>query len=110
MTTVTFYTEGSRITGFDAAGHSGYAEEGGDIVCAAVTSTVRLVECIVNDVMGLCASVKINEKTALISLRLPGSLGQAAEDTCQTLLTGMMVYLSELHGEYPQYIEVLEAE
>ena len=60
--------------------------------------------------MGLCASVKINEKTALISLRLPGSLGQAAEDTCQTLLTGMMVYLSELHGEYPQYIEVLEAE
>ena len=110
MTTVTFYTEGSRITGFDASGHSGYAEEGGDIVCAAVTSTVRLVECIVNDVMGLCASVKINEKTALISLRLPGSLGQAAEDTCQTLLTGMMVYLSELHGEYPQYIEVLEAE
>ena len=110
MTTVTFYTEGSRITGFDAAGHSGYADAGGDIVCAAVTSTVRLVECIVNDVMGLCASVKINEKTALISLRLPGSLGQAAEDTCQTLLTGMMVYLSELHGEYPQYIEVLEAE
>ena len=110
MTTVTFYTEGRRITGFDAPGHSGYAAEGGDIVCAAVTSTVRLVECIVNDVMGLCASVKINEKTALISLRLPGSLGQAAEDTCQTLLTGMMVYLSELHGEYPQYIEVLEAE
>ncbi|MCI9391815.1 MAG: ribosomal-processing cysteine protease Prp [Oscillospiraceae bacterium] len=110
MTTVTFYTEGRRITGFDATGHSGYAAEGGDIVCAAVTSTVRLVECIVNDVMGLCASVKINEKTALISLRLPGSLGQAAEDTCQTLLTGMMVYLSELHGEYPQYIEVLEAE
>ena len=110
MTTVTFYTEGRRITGFDATGHSGYGAEGGDIVCAAVTSTVRLVECIVNDVMGLCASVKINEKTALISLRLPGSLGQAAEDTCQTLLTGMMVYLSELHGEYPQYIEVLEAE
>ena len=110
MTTVTFYTEGRRITGFGAPGHSGYAAEGGDIVCAAVTSTVRLVECIVNDVMGLCASVKINEKTALISLRLPGSLGQAAEDTCQTLLTGMMVYLSELHGEYPQYIEVLEAE
>ena len=49
MTTVTFYTEGSRITGFDASGHSGYAEEGGDIVCAAVTSTVRLIECVLND-------------------------------------------------------------
>ena len=109
MTTVTFYTEGSRITGFDASGHSGYAEEGGDIVCAAVTSTVRLIECVLNDVMGLCASVKVSEKTARISLRIPGSLGQTAESTCQTLLTGMMVYLTELHSEYPDHIEVLEA-
>ena len=110
MTTVTFYTEGSRITGFDASGHSGYAQEGEDIVCAAVTSTVRLIECVLNEVMGLCASVKVNEKTALISLRIPGSLGQTAESTCQTLLTGMMVYLTQLHSEYPDYIEVLEAD
>ena len=110
MTTVTFYTEGSRITGFDAAGHSGYADAGGDIVCAAVTSTVRLIEWVLNDVMGLCASVKVDERTASISLRIPGSLGQTAESTCQTLLTGMMVYLTGLHGEYPGYIEVLEAE
>lgn len=110
MTTVTFLTEGSRITGFDAAGHSGYASEGEDIVCAAITSTVRLIECTLNDVMGLCASVKVNEDTATISLRLPGSLGDTAESTCQTVLTGMMVYLSELHNEYPAYIEVLEAE
>ena len=110
MTTVTFYTEGRRITGFDASGHSGFAIAGEDIVCAAVTSTVRLVECVLNDVMGLCASVKVNEKRALISLRLPGSLGQTAEHTCQMLLTGMMVYLSELHTEYPDNIEVLEAD
>ena len=110
MTTVTFHTEGSRITGFDAAGHSGYAQEGEDIVCAAVTSTVRLVECVLNDVMGLCAAVKVSERTSTISLRLPGSLGQTAESTCQTLLTGMMVYLSELHNEYPENIEVMEAE
>ena len=110
MTTVTFLTEGSRITGFDAAGHSGYADEGEDIVCAAITSTIRLIECTLNDVMGICAAVKVNEKTATISLRLPGSLGEAAENTCQTLLTGMMVYLSELHNEYPDNIEVMEAE
>ena len=110
MTTVIFHTEGSRITGFDAAGHSGYAPEGEDIVCAAVTSTVRLIECTLNDVMGICAAVKVNEDTATISLRLPGSLGQTAESTCQALLTGMMLYLSELHNEYPENIEVLEAE
>ena len=110
MTTVTFHTQGSRITGFDAEGHSGYAQEGEDIVCSAVTSAVRLVECVLNDVMGLCAAVKVNEKTAHISLRIPGSLGQTAENACQTLLTGMMVYLTELHSEYPDFIEVLEAQ
>ena len=40
MTTVTFLTEETRIVGFDARGHSGYAEAGEDIVCAAVTSVL----------------------------------------------------------------------
>jgi len=42
MTTVTFHIEGSRITGFEMQGHSGYAPQGEDIVCAALTSAVRL--------------------------------------------------------------------
>ena len=86
MTTVTFLTEESRIIGFDAKGHSGYAAEGEDIVCAAVTSAVRLVEATVNDVMGLCAAVKVNQRDTTISLRLPGGLAQTAESTCQNLL------------------------
>ena len=108
MTTVTFLTEERRIIGFDAVGHSGYGEAGEDIVCAAVTSAVRLVEATVNEVMGLCASVKVNEKNATIHFRLPGGLGQTAESTCQNLMAGLMVYLAELHDEYPEHIEVME--
>ena len=109
MTTVTFLTEEARIIGFDAIGHSGYAEEGEDIVCAAITSAVRLVDATINDVMGLCASVKVNEKTGSIAFRLPGGLAKDAEFACQNLLTGFMVYLAELHDEYPENIEVMEA-
>ena len=64
MTTVTFLTEQARITGFDVQGHSGWGEAGEDIVCAAITSAVRLVDSTVNDVMGLCASVKVHEQDA----------------------------------------------
>ena len=110
MTTVTFRTEGERITGFDSQGHSGYAEEGSDIVCAAITSAIRLVDATINDVLGLAASVKVKENEALISLRLPGGLAPTAESTCQALLTGLMVYFAELHDEYPENIEVLEEE
>ncbi|MBE6939609.1 MAG: ribosomal-processing cysteine protease Prp [Ruminococcaceae bacterium] len=108
MTTVTFFTEGSRIIGFDAKGHSGWDEEGSDIVCAAITSAVRLVESTINDVMGLCASAKVNEKTGSIAFRLPGGLSQVNESTCQNLLTGLMVYMTELNNEYPKNIEVME--
>ena len=108
MTTVTFLTEDARIIGFDVQGHSGWGESGEDIVCAAITSAVRLVEATVNDVMGLCAAVKVREADASISLRLPGGLANTAESTCQNLLTGLMVYLAQLHDDYPDNIEVME--
>ena len=108
MTTVSFHLEGSRIVGFEVKGHSGYAEAGEDIVCAAVTSAIRLCECTINDVLGLEASVKVRQKDASISLKLPGSLGQTNESTCQALLTALMVYFTELHEEYPENISVLE--
>ena len=108
MTTVVFRMEDDRITGFEARGHSGYAEAGEDIVCAAVTSAVRLVETTVNDVLGLAASVKVREQDASISLHLPGGLDEVTESTCQSLMTGLMVYFAQLHDEYPDNIEVLE--
>ena len=109
MTSVTFLTEEGRINGFDAEGHSGYAEAGEDIVCAAITSAVRLIDATINEVMGLCASVKVDEKSGSIAFRLPGGLSQTAESTCQSLLTGLMVYLAELHDEYPENVEVMAA-
>ena len=110
MTTITFHTEGDRIIGFDSCGHSGYADEGADIVCAAITSAIRLVDATINDVLGLAASVKVNEKDTSIAMRLPGGLSQTAESTCQSLLTGLLVYFAQLHEEYPDHIEVMEGE
>mgnify|MGYP000083857710 CR=1 FL=1 len=108
MTTVTFLTEESRIIGFEVSGHSGYADAGEDIVCAAITSAIRLVEATVNDVLGLAASVHVDARETKISFRLPGGLSATAESTCQALLTGLMVYLTQLHDEFPDNIEVLE--
>ncbi len=106
MTTVSFSMEGERIVGFQVKGHSGYAQAGADIVCAAITSAVRLTECAVNDVLGLEASVKVKGDT--VTLRLPGSLGATNESVCQTLLTALMVYCAELREEYPENISVVE--
>ena len=108
MITASFRMTGDRIDGFTVKGHSGYADEGHDIVCAAVTSAVRLTECAVNDVLGLEASVKVREKDASITLKLPNGLGQTNESTCQTLLAALMVHFVQLAEEYPDHISVLE--
>ena len=107
MTTVTFHSGSGRIDGFLVEGHSGYAEAGADIVCAAVSAAVGLTECTINEVLGLGAPVKANEADARISLKLPNGLGEANEHTCQNLLTGLMVYLQALGSEYPENLIVL---
>ena len=106
MTRCEFFVENDRITGFSVSGHSGYAEAGSDIVCAAVSAVVSMVEATINDVCGAKAKVRVKNEDARVTLTLPASCDE--EDTVQTILAGMMLYLCNLREDYPDYIEVLE--
>ena len=61
MTRCEFFTEDERITGFTVSGHSGYAEAGSDIVCAAVSTAVTMAEAVINEVCGAKAKVRVKE-------------------------------------------------
>ena len=98
--------DGDRISGFSVSGHSGYAQAGEDIVCAAITAIVRMAETTINDVCGAKAKVRVKEEDARITLTLPTSCDE--EDAVQAVLSGMMVTLISLREEYEDYIEVLE--
>ena len=106
MTRCEFFTENERITGFSVSGHSGYAEAGADIVCAAISATVAMAETTINEVCGAKAKVRVKEDQARITLMLPTSCDE--EDSVQAVLAGMMLYLCSLRDDYPDYIEVLE--
>ena len=106
MTRCEFFTEGDRITGFSISGHSGYAEAGQDIVCAAISAVVTMAEATINDVCGAKAKVRVKDEDARISLMLPVSCDE--EETVQAVLSGMLVTLLSLREDYPDYIEVLE--
>ena len=106
MTRCEFFTEDDRITGFSISGHSGYAEAGSDIVCAAISAVVTMAEATINEVCGAKAKVRVKEQDARITLTLPSSCDE--EDTVQAVLAGMMVYLIDLRDQYPDFIEVLE--
>ena len=98
--------EGERIKGFSVSGHSGYAESGSDIICAAITAIVTMAEATINDVCGAKAKVRVKEEDARVTLTLPTSCDE--EETVQAVLSGMLLTLISLKEDYPDYIEVLE--
>ena len=106
MTKCEFFRQNERITGFSICGHSGYAEAGQDIVCAAISAVVAMTECTINDVCGGKAKVRVKDEDARITLTLPVSCEE--EDTIQDVLAGLLLYLVDLRDQYPDYIEVLE--
>ena len=106
MTRCEFFMEDGRITGFSVSGHSGYAEAGSDIVCAAVSAVVTMAEATINDVCGAKAKVRVKDDQARITLTLPASCDE--EESVQAVLSGMMLTLISLREDYPDYIEVSE--
>ena len=106
MTRCEFFTAEDRITGFSVSGHSGYAEAGSDVICAAITAIVTMAEATINDVCGAKAKVRVKEEDARVTLTLPASCDE--EESVQAVLAGMLLTLCSLRDDYPDYIEVLE--
>ena len=106
MIKVEFFSQDGRRTGFTVSGHSGYAEAGSDVICAAVTAIVRFAEATLNDILGVGAKTRVDDENTVITLTLPAKYED--EDAVQAILDGMMLTLASLRDENPDYIEVME--
>ena len=81
MITVTFCVRDERLTGFQITGHSGYGEQGTDIVCAAVSSAAILVANTATEVLHLNADVK--EKDGFLHFQTEAADTVAAQPLLQ---------------------------
>jgi len=106
MIKVEFFSQDGRRTGFSVSGHSGSAEAGADVICAAVTAIVRFAEATLNDVLGVGAKTRVDQQNAVVTLKLPAHYEE--EEAVQAILDGMMLTLASLRDENPDYIEVME--
>ena len=106
MTRVEFFDRDGRISVFTVSGHSGYAEAGADIVCAAVSTAVQFASCTIEEVLGNRCKTKVNEEEARITLTLPAACDD--EDAVQDVMNGFILTMLSLRDDYPDYIEVME--
>lgn len=104
MTKVTFSLQGDRILSVDILGHAGYAEEGEDIVCAAISSAVMLTHALLYDVQHIPVDTLIEDEGAHIRFTLPKDTVERGQDALQAL----KLHFSELEQNYFDFLNVME--
>ena len=105
MIDTVFFRDGERFTGFRASGHSGYAEHGSDIVCAAVS--VLSCTCVnsLESVCGVIPEINANDD-GLLAFTLPDTPdGQRAHDA-QVLMAALHQGIADITGQYPQHVKL----
>ena len=91
MTKVTFSLQEDKILAVDILGHAGYAEEGEDIVCAAISSAVDTL---------------IEDDGAHIRFTLPKGDVERGQDA----LCALKLHFSELEQNYSDFLNVMEVQ
>ncbi|MBE6832871.1 ribosomal-processing cysteine protease Prp [Faecalispora sporosphaeroides] len=89
-----------ELLGFHMTGHSGLAQEGSDILCAAVSSAAYLVANAITDVVQVKAELSVAQGD--MSLQIP----ERAVFLCRTLLQGLRLHLTGLQEQYPDNIRI----
>ena len=100
MINIRFINSGKTITGFELSGHSGYAEQGSDIVCAAVSSAAYMAVNTVTDILNLNADISVDD--GFLRMKLTSQDALKAQD----VLRGFELHITELLKQYQSNIKV----
>jgi uncharacterized protein YsxB (DUF464 family) len=103
MTKITIVKHDGKYRGFECQGHSGYAESGEDVVCAAISvltlNTINSIDHFLDDEI----SVTTNEEDGVIQCYFMGELSEGAKLLMDSLEFGL-ISIANQYGE--QYIKV----
>ena len=97
--------------GFRENGHTGFGEEGDDVLCAALSSMTMFIINTIEISYASDADYSIDEETADITLKAMGALPEFESDERKRyaiggLIQGYFYQLNDLTEEYYDYLEV----
>ena len=108
MTNITFYKTNNSFVGFRVLGHSGYAEEGCDIVWAGISvltiNFINSVDSFTNDKFIL----NENPDKALIEFKFKSKSSEQSQLLFKSLALGLNDLYEENRDFYEQFYERLE--
>lgn len=100
MISVTIYETDHQYCGFLCKGHAGYAEEGYDIICSAVSAltvnTIQSLEQFTEDGM----EVEQAQDGGYLKLNLTGTLSKEADVLMKSLVLGLQTIEANYGSEF----------
>lgn len=94
----------SPVLGFHISGHSGFAEEGSDIVCAAVSSAAYMTANTVTEVLKVTPKLSVDDGDMYLKLDCSDA------HKCDAVMQGFVLHMLSLMEQYKQYITVTISE
>ena len=107
MTNIVFFRDSSqRFSGFFVKGHSGYAAEGCDIVCAAVSSCCELILNQLCDSFGFDISTEIDPAIAAVGCdSRNAAVSEESRVIISRIIDGFYRTAADLEKQYPRFIK-----
>ncbi|HHV43815.1 MAG TPA: ribosomal-processing cysteine protease Prp [Firmicutes bacterium] len=101
-----FHSPRGELIGFHAAGHSGYAERGYDIVCAAVSALTLTVTKGLIEQVGLNPTVRQGPGELFCRIDNYGALSPGEKHAADLLLQTLLGGLKEIVDQYPDFVRL----
>lgn len=102
---VLFEDAAGRITGVSVKGHSGYAEEGSDIVCAAISALLITTDQALCALVGL-SPIEHGGEDGFAEVLLPPEMSDKQMEQAQLLLGTLRIGFSAIAAQYPAYFRL----
>jgi len=109
MTVIIFYE--NKDGDYDkvvCSGHSGYAEEGNDIVCAAVSSVMQFMGCMLLETMDMGDSFAVDEDGIKMTCSIQDNAPDDKRMLARMLFFNAYLFFVNLKEEYPKHIQVVK--
>lgn len=91
---------------FEIKGHSGYAEEGKDLVCAAVSAVSQTALLGLLKVCGLDVSYEVDD--GYLKVVLPDEVSEEKRLKAEVILLTMREGLKDIADGYPRFVKLEE--
>ena len=105
MTAIIVEKANGKILSVEASGHTGYAEYGEDIVCAALSAIIQTAALGITEVAKIAATIERNDEDGYFRLTLP-SLGEEKRREADLILETALRGITDVSQSYPDFIKL----